>query len=157
MLTTGNGKRQLRTIAATVLAALTLASPIVSAASGPTIVIRNDDLITPSALTMNRGDVLEFENDSGQFVKVVFMDPDDQTDKIRCSLIDHTTARPYQEPWLLFDWGAGRRLTATMPPGRFASACSLVPGRYTFVATRVSRDPRGSQDSLGTKGIITVQ
>ena len=121
------------------------------------IVMRNDELISPSALTMNRGDVLEFENDSGQFMRLVFVEPRDQTDKIRCYPIDHTIARPDQAPWLLFNLGPGRRLTATMPPGTFASACSLAPGQYTFVARRVSRDPRGAEDSLGTKGTITVQ
>ena len=90
-------------------------------------------------------------------MKLIFVEPQDQTDKIRCFPIDHTIARPYQAPGLLFDWGPGRRLTATMPPGKFASACSLAPGQYTFVAKRVSRDPRGAEDSLGTKGTITVQ
>ena len=152
-------------IIAVMMLAVTVTSGIASAsedvdgrvATARKIVMRNDDLISPSALTMNRGDVLEFENDSGQFMRLVFVEPRDQTDKIRCYPIDHTIARPYQAPGLLFDWGPGRRLTATMPPGKFASACSLAPGQYTFVAKRVSRDPRGVADSLGTKGTITVQ
>jgi len=121
------------------------------------LVMRDDDLITPSALTMNHDDVLEFENASGRFMTLVFVEPQDQADKIRCYPIDHTMARPDQTPWVLFDWGPRRRLTATMPPGKFASACSLAPGQYTYVAKRVSRDPRGAGDSLGTKGTITVQ
>jgi hypothetical protein len=121
------------------------------------IVMRDEEFVSPSALTMSRGDVLEFENDSGEFMRFVFVEPQDQTDKIRCDLVDHTIARPDQAPWLLFDWGPGRRLTAVIPPGKFASACSLAPGHYAFVATRVSRDPRPVEDSLGTKGTITVQ
>jgi hypothetical protein len=121
------------------------------------IVLRDNELTSPSALTMNPHDVLEFENDSGQFMRLVFVEPQDQTDKIRCYPIDHTIARPDQMPWMLFDWGSGRRLTATIPPGRFASACSLAPGQYAFVATPVSRDLRGAEDSLGTKVTITVQ
>jgi hypothetical protein len=121
------------------------------------IVMQNDDRITPSALTMNRTDVLEFENDSGQFMRLVFVEPPDQAEKIRCYLTDHTIARPDQMPWLLFDWGPGRRLTATIPPGKFASACSLAPGQYAFVTKRVSRDARAVPDSLGTKGTIAVQ
>jgi len=152
-------------IIAVMMLAVTVTSGIASAsedvdgrvATARKIVMRNDDLISPSALTMNRGDVLEFENDSGQFMRLVFVEPRDQTDKIRCYPIDHTMARPEQSPWLLFNWGPGRRLTATMPPGTFASACSLAPGQYAFVARRVSRDPRGAEDSLGTKGTITVQ
>ena len=121
------------------------------------LVMRDDELISPSALTMGHDDVLEFDNESGRFMKLIFVEPQDQTDKIRCFPIDHTIARPYEAPGLLFDWGPGRRLTATMPPGKFASACSLGPGQYTFVAKRVSRDPHGGEDSLGTKGTITVQ
>jgi len=121
------------------------------------IIMRDAELISPSALTMNHDDVLEFENDSGEFMRLVFVEPRDQADKIRCYPIDHTIARPDQAPWLLFDWGPGRKLTATIPPGKFASACSLVPGQYAFVTRRISRDPRGAEDSLGTKGTITVK
>ena len=119
--------------------------------------MRDDDLISPSALTMSRGDVLEFQNDSGQFMRLVFVEPQEQADRIRCYPIDHRIGRPAQAPWMLFDWGAGGRLTATIPPGKFASACSLVPGQYAFVVTRVSRDPRAEDHSLGAKGTITVQ
>jgi len=127
------------------------------AAAARKVVIRDADLISPSALTMSKDDVLEFENQSGEFMRLVFVEPQDQADKIRCYPIDHTIARPDQAPWLLFDWGPGRRLTATIPPGKFASACSLAPGQYAFVTRRVSRDPRGAEDSLGTKATIRVQ
>lgn len=121
------------------------------------LIMRDDELISPSALTMSHDDVLELDNESSRLMKLIFVEPQDQTDKIRCFPIDHTIARPYEAPGLLFDWGPGRRLTATMPPGKFASACSLAPGQYTFVAKRVSRDPHGGENSLGTKGTITVQ
>jgi hypothetical protein len=111
------------------------------------IVIRDDELISSSTLTMSQDDVLEFENDSGHFMRLVFVEPKDQTDKIRCYPIDLTIARPDQKPWR----------TATIPPGTFASACSLAPGQYAFVAARISPDRRGAEDSLGTKGTITVQ
>ena len=90
-------------------------------------------------------------------MRLVFVEPEDQREKVRCHLVDRTIARPDQTPRLVLDWGAGQRLTAIIPPGRFASACSLAPWRYAFVARRVSRDPRGGEDSLGTKGTITVQ
>ena len=154
-----------RTVIAVMMLAVAVTSGIVSAsgdmagrvAAARRIVMRDDDLISPSALTMSRGDVLEFQNDSGQFLRLVFVEPQDQTDKIRCYPIGHTVGRPDQAPWLLFDWGPGRRLRATIAPGKFASACTLAPGRYAFVARRVNRDPRGVEDSLGTKGTITVQ
>ena len=121
------------------------------------IVMHDDDLISPSALTMNRDDVLEFENDSGKFMRLVFVEPEDQREKVRCHLVNRTSARPDETPRLVLDWDAGTRLTTIIPPGRFASVCSLAPGRYAFVARRVSRDPRGGEDSLGTKGTITVE
>jgi len=163
MLSTNIGS-QGKVIAAMMLA-VAVTSGIASAsedvdgrvAAARKLVMRDDERISPSALTMSHDDVLEFDNESGRFMKLIFVEPQDQTDKIRCYPIDHTIARPYEAPGLLFDWGPGRRLTATMPPGKFASACSLAPGQYTFVAKRVSRDPHGGEDSLGTKGTITVQ
>ncbi|TMB23660.1 MAG: hypothetical protein E6J71_03215 [Deltaproteobacteria bacterium] len=146
-------------LAAAVTSGITAASENMDGrvAAAKKIVVRDDDSINPSALTMSHDDVLEFENDSGQFMRLVFVEPQDQTDKIRCYPIGHTVGRPDQAPWLLFDWGPGRRLRATIAPGKFASACTLAPGRYAFVARRVNRDPRGVEDSLGTKGTITVQ
>ena len=143
---------------AAMVSAFASASEDVDRAAVPVrkIVVR-DDLISPSALTMNRNEALEFENDSGKSMKLVFVQPRDQTDRIRCYPIDHTIVQPSQAPWMLFDWGPGQRLTATIPPGKFASVCSLLPGQYVFVTTRVSRDARGADSSLGTKGTITVQ
>src|SRR5262249_29979415 len=123
----------------------------------PGKIVMRDDLISPTALTMDRNETLEFENDSGQIVRLMFLEPQGQTDRIRCYPIDHTIVGPGEAPWMLFDWGPGQRLTATIPPGRFASACSLLPGQYVFVTTRVSRDARGADCSLGTKGTIPVQ
>jgi hypothetical protein len=120
------------------------------------IVVRDDDLISPSALTMSRNDVLEFENESGHLLRLTLVEPHDQTDKIRCYPIDHAITQPDQMPWMRFDWDPGQRLTAMIPPGDFASACSLVPGQYAFVATRISRDARGADYSLGTKVTVTV-
>ena len=154
-----------RTLIAVMMLAAAVTSRIASASedldgragASRKIVMRDEEFISPSTLTMNRDDVLEFENESGEFMRFVFLEPKDQTEKIRCHLVDHTMARPDQAPWLLFDYDPGRRLTAVIPPGKFASACSLAPGQYAFVATRVSRDPRAAEDSLGTKGTITVQ
>ena len=164
MLRTDTGSHGIPAFAA-MMVAVAVASGIASAsgdldagvAATRKIVIRDDELISSSTLTMSQRDVLEFENDSGQFMRLIFVEPKDPTDKIRCYPIDLAIARPDETPWRFFDWGPGRRLTATIPPGTFASACSLAPGQYAFVATRISRDPRGAEDSLGTKGTITVQ
>jgi len=169
MLRTSIRRRETLTIRRKVIVVMTLALAVVSrivSASGDAggrvaatrkIVIWDDDAISPPALTMSRDDVLEFENGSGQVMRLIFVEPQDQIDKIRCYPIDHTIAQPDRTPWTVFGWGPGQRLTAMIPPGKFASACALVPGQYAFVATRVSRDPRGADHSLGAKGTITVQ
>jgi hypothetical protein len=115
------------------------------------IFMQDDDMIIPATLTMGHTETLEFDNYSGQFIQVVFVEPRDQSDKIRCSATDDHISS------MRFDWSAGRGLTATIPPGKYVSTCSLMPGRYAFVATRVSRDPRGTESSLGTKGTIIVR
>src|SRR5206468_2675060 len=71
------------------------------------IVMHDDELISPSALTMNRDDVLEFENDSGQLMRLVFVEPEDQREKVRCHLVNRTSARPDETPRLVLDWDAG--------------------------------------------------
>ena len=146
-------------LAAAVTSTVARASDAVDGRAGSvrTIVMHEPDRITPSTLTMNRADVLEFENHSGESVRLVFVDPPDQSEKIHCYLAEHTIARPDQTPWRVFDWGPGRRLTATIPPGKFPSECSLAPGQYVFVTQPIGRDPRAVVGSLGTKTTITVQ
>jgi len=122
-----------------------------------TIVILDADRISPSELTMDPGDVLAFQNDSGQLMQVAFVEPREQMDKIRCYLKDHTNPPPDATPWLVFYWGEERQLTATIPPGTFASACTLAPGRYAFVMQQVSRDPRAMHVSREAKGAISVK
>ena len=132
-----------RTVIAVMMLAVVVRSGIASAsedaagrvAAAQRIIMRDDDVISPSALTMSRSDVLEFENDSGKFMRLVFVEPEDQREKVRCHLVNRTSARPDETPRLVLDWDAGTRLTTIIPPGRFASVCSLAPGRYAFVAT----------------------
>ena len=51
-----------------------------------TIILDNDD-IRPSSLEMAAGDVLSFTNQSTQPMRVVFTDPKDLVDKVRCGAI----------------------------------------------------------------------
>jgi hypothetical protein len=44
-----------------------------------------------------------------------------------------------------------------VPPGRSASSCSLAPGEYTFLVTKVSRDVRAPAETLAPKGLIAVE
>ena len=113
--------------------------------------------IAPADVTISKDDSLEFQNLSLHPIQVEFTEPADQTDKIRCELINPKLGKPGKAPWALFAWNDGKRLVAIVPPGRFASVCSLAPGNYAFVTKRVSRDVRGDVGKSGTKGTIAVQ
>ena len=121
------------------------------------VITIDGELIRPSALVMREDDVLEFVNYSTTRVMLVFVEPQDQVDKIRCHLINSKNGDPDKVPWQLFGWGPSNQLTAIIPPGRFVSVCSLVPGQYAFVTKQVGRGVGAPLDALGTKGTITVQ
>jgi hypothetical protein len=121
-----------------------------------TVVLDNLD-IRPADTTMDPGDVLVFENQSLQPIKVSFVEPADLKDRIRCELVRPTPDAKVRAPWQLFAWEDGK-LTATIPPGRFASVCSLKEGNYTFLADPVNaraRQPSGG--GLPQKGQIVVK
>jgi plastocyanin len=113
--------------------------------------------VRPSAVTMDHGDVVGFENYSTHPVQVTFTDPADLQSKIRCGLV-HGTAGAPPEPWSVFTWKNGK-LTGNIPPGRFASVCSLEPGTYSYTATIISSGARGggTPGTLEPKGQIVVK
>jgi hypothetical protein len=118
------------------------------------------DRVTPTELTMGPGDVLEFENYAFNPMTVQFTDPANQVDKIHCRLAAHDASKPKagEDPWIFFQFNPQGQLTAIIPPGRFASVCSLAPGRYVFVSHQAPRmTTQAPSNDLGTKGTITVQ
>jgi hypothetical protein len=121
------------------------------------VITMDGELIRPSALLMREDDVLEFVNYSTTPIMLVFVEPQDQTDKIRCHVIHSTNGDPAEASWQLFGWSPSNQLTAVIPPGRFVSVCSLVPGQYAFVTQRIGRGVGSPPDALGAKGTITVQ
>ena len=121
-----------------------------------TVVLDNDD-IRPSSLEMANGDVLAFENVSTQPMRVVFTDPKDLIDKVRCSAIRNAKDKGTPSaPWALFMWTDGK-LSADVPPGKFASVCSLTAGHYAFTATGIGNDPGSQSGVLPSKGSIDVK
>ena len=127
-------------------------------AHGPkkTITLDNDD-IRPSSLEMNHGDVLAFENRSTQPMRVQFTDPKDLIDKIRCGAIRSAKDKGTPSaPWALFMWNDGG-LSADVPPGQFASVCSLAAGHYAFTAKKIGNDPGSQSGVLPSKGTIDVK
>ena len=121
-----------------------------------TIILDNDD-IRPSSLEMAAGDVLSFTNQSTQPMRVVFTDPKDLVDKVRCGAIRNAKDKGTPSaPWALFMWNDGK-LSADVPPGQFASVCSLTAGHYAFTATGIGNDPGSQSGVLPSKGTIDVK
>ena len=120
-----------------------------------TVVLDNQD-IRPTSITMDAADALVFENQSLRPIVLTFTDPPDMKDKIRCGLVKPTATSKSEAPWQLFAWQNGK-LSATIPPGRFASVCSLAEGSYTFVAERQSTNPHIVGGTLPPKGQVVVK
>ena len=108
-----------------------------------TILIDNDHL-EPSSVDMSAQDAVLFEK------------PADLRDRIRCGLIHESAKERTRAPWQLFSWQDGK-LTATIPPGRFASLCSLQGGSYSFVIARLGPGVNPAGGKLPDKGQITVK
>jgi len=108
----------------------------------------------PSDLTMDKDDVLVFENYTSGAVTITFTEPADQTDKIHCGLVRPAGSRN-APPWAKFAFDARKRLTATLPPGQFASLCSLAPGNYVYETSQPFGGYTGNRQP--NKSTITVQ
>jgi hypothetical protein len=121
-----------------------------------TVVLDNED-VRPSTTTMDKGDVIVFENQSTHPIKITFTEPADQQEKIRCGLVREKPTEKARAPWQLFFWENGK-LAGTIPPGRFASVCSLDEGHYTFLTVRQGvRVQAGGGGTLPEKAEIIVK
>ena len=118
------------------------------------------DRISPTDLTMAKDDVLEFQNLSLYAMKVKFLEPEKMADSIRCELVNPKGSKQGKTPWALFSWDEKQRLSGTIPPGRFASLCTLTPGKYRYVIDPVGGTRaavRTQTEGNGEQGTITVQ
>ncbi|HZP41870.1 MAG TPA: hypothetical protein VFD84_10220 [Candidatus Binatia bacterium] len=84
----------------------------------------------PTPVTLEKGQALEFENQSLRQLIVTFQG--DVKDKVHCGIIRPSEKAKSKAPWQLFAWDSGA-LTAVIPPGRFATLCSFDAGTYTYV------------------------
>jgi hypothetical protein len=144
-------------VLATTAGVTTANGPGRTPSGAPTITIIDGGLIQPSRASVRVGDVLEFTNYSAEPMLLLFTEPDDPIDRIRCRAVRVEAPSGAPDPLELAGGASDPRLAAIIPPGRSASSCSLEPGRYEFLMRRVSRDVRAPYDSLGTKGTITVE
>lgn len=115
-----------------------------------TITLDGDD-IWPSTTTIDGGDVIGFQNYATQPLTITFTSPKDLKDKIRCHLIKDPDNPAPPAAWSTFSW-QGSQLVAMIPPGQFASVCSLSPGVYQFnvVALGQNAGPIGVLPDQGT-------
>jgi hypothetical protein len=160
--------RTTRSILVVPFSALVLSAGIAGAAEhgsldvrrSHTITVVDSGLLSPGAVTIGHGESVEFANYSSEAIEVVFTEPKDHADEVRCQVTrdsDRNSGSGSTVRWPFFVNGPTNHPTMTIPPGRYATACSFSPGRYAFVTKRVSRDARSSVDGLGEKGTITVE
>jgi hypothetical protein len=120
-----------------------------------TIVLDGDD-IRPSSIKIDHGDSVSFLNYAAGTVEVAFFEPKDLETKIRCGLVGGKEKTADAPPWAMFNWQGGK-LVASVPPGQFASVCSLAPGNYSFTARKIGQSaPADGRALLPAKGQITV-
>ena len=121
-----------------------------------TITLDGND-VRPSQTRMEHSDVLMFVNYSAHPVRVTFTEPADLKNRIRCSAVRGAEKDAPSAPWALFSW-ENDKLTATVPPGQFASVCSLEHGSYAFTVAPVDSSAQGaaSHGLLPAKGQIMV-
>jgi hypothetical protein len=124
----------------------------------PKTVVLDNERILPPNLEMSTNDALVFENHSVHPIRVTFTEPADLPQKIRCGLIRKSDEEKAQAPWQLFTWTDGK-LGATIPPGRFASVCSLQEGSYAYTTSPIGVAVRSTETGgrLPEKGQISVK
>ena len=123
----------------------------------PKWIIIDNERIQPSSLDMTTQDALVFENHSTRPVTIDFIEPADLRDRIHCGLIRPGAKTKSNVPWQLFVWNDGK-LAATIPPGRFASVCSLQQGTYAFTVAPLGPGVNpASGGKLPDKGQISVK
>ena len=102
-------------------------------------------------------DELGFTNTGFEPLQVEFIQPSSQAGKISCRVADPKSLKPGEKPWATFSQNAEGRFSATVPPGRFLSVCTLAPGAYTYVVHKLSATGPPSEERLGQEGTITVR
>lgn len=114
-----------------------------------------DDAIIPSDLTMSADDVLVFQNQSFNLMRVTFIPPPDLKANVRCGWMTQDESK--RPPWSLFSY-EGDRLVGLIPPGRFASVCSFQPGSYSFLVRKeMVYGGDATPGTLDRKGSLTVK
>jgi len=113
--------------------------------------------LDPSYVTISASDLIAFVSTAGDPLQVEFIQPDAQTGKITCRVVDPAALQRGEKPWAEFRMNEHGHLTAYVPPGPFPSACSFVPGQYAFRVRVLDEQMRPLEEKLGQLGSITVK
>jgi hypothetical protein len=132
--------------------------PAPAGGTGPrkTIVIGATRL-DPSDVTIGASELIGFASTAGDPLQVEFVQPDAQTGKITCRVVDPAELQRGEKPWAEFRMNEHGHLTAYVPPGPFPSVCSFAPGRYAYRVRGVDAQMRPLEEKLGQLGQITVK
>jgi hypothetical protein len=119
-------------------------------------VVLDNETIQPDRVEIRQGDPLVFENHSVHPMAIAFVEPEHLEDRIG-KLVGpgrETAGAPAGVP---FRWEGGK-LTAVVPPGRYAAVPVLPPGRYGYIARNVDARIReeGGAGGLSQKGQVVV-
>ena len=132
--------------------------PVAAAGTGPrTTIIMGATRLDPNDVTISESDLVGFTSTAGNPLQVEFVQPETQTGKITCRLIDPAALQRGEKPWVEFRMNEHGHLTAYVPPGPFPSACSFAPGHYAYRVREVGADMRPLEEKLGQLGLITVR
>jgi len=137
--------------------ALVLAFTAGAAAAAPshrTITIDGRQ-VHPSDLTIRNGDVLEFVNYSDAPMMLVFIEPTEPSDTVRCHVAALGAGQKMAPD--AFIWADDHEPATIIPPKRFVSICSLARGHYVLFTKAIDTDAVGPIEKRGIKGTVTVE
>jgi hypothetical protein len=105
---------------------------------------------------MGTGDVLSFQNLSGQMMQLTFIEPKNVAQKTTCQLLKRVSPTEAIAPGAVFQQ-QGNQVTALIAPGMFVSVCSLEPGFYAYTSSPAVGAAIDNDATLGMKGTIVVK
>jgi hypothetical protein len=127
------------------------------AGPAPKTIVIGSSRIDPNDLTIGTADAIGFRSTAGDPLQVEFIQPDVQTGRITCRVMDPALLQRGEQPWAEFRPNTAGHLTAYVPPGAFPSTCTFTPGRYTYRVRVLDAQMRPLEEKLGQLGWITVK
>jgi hypothetical protein len=117
--------------------------------------------LAPNTLRMKADEVLTMQNHSQRMMRVVFTEPKDLADRVKCAEVKRVSEDEAMVAGSVFR-RRGDQVVGLIAPGAFVSVCSLAPGTYTFRAVPADAsappdDDRAGSGTGGMSGEIVVE